>query len=348
MTRRRVALVSGLCLLIVGVGMVAQPTPSVAAGIESGWWWKGDPGQQVPVPSGVPVPAQNFPTTPPSAPEPPNATGGLMVGALPDGAFAVAAIRAPLNAVSLTLTVASNGDAGGQVAHLLACKASSPWVAVNAGRWDDKPLVACDLVNGGGSVAGIRSDDGLSWTFPVAPLVGDNLTDVVIVPAADPTAPTASAGATAPFQLVFSPPSMSSFVAGAPTGTGDESFDSSTPTFDSSADATDLAALGFGPDAFGTAAPVVAPALPATGQAPVLASAPVRATSTSDGRAKAIGVIVMLLGLAAILLANRQATPPIHSLTRMGATEATVVARTAPGGLGRFVAEREGKPPALF
>ena len=329
--------------------MIFQSTPSAAAGVESGWWWKGNPGQQVPVPAGVPVPAQNFPTTPPSAPEPPNATGGLMVGALADGAFAVAAVRAPLNAVSLTLSVASNGDAGGQVAHLLACQATSPWVAVSGGRWDDKPIVACDLVNGGGSVAGIRSDDGLTWTFPVAPLVGDNVTDIVIVPAADPTAPTASAGATPPFQLVFAPPTTTSFVAGPPTGTDDGSAsDTASPSFDTSADSSDLAALGFGPDAFGSAAPVVAPALPAAGQAPVLASTPIGATSTSDGRAKAVGVIVMLLGLAAILGATRQATPPIHSLTRMGATQAAPVARTAPGGLGRFVAEREGKPPALF
>jgi hypothetical protein len=346
MTRRRLVLAIGFTLVFVGLAIAAQPQPSQAAGVEFGWWWKGSPGEQVPVPAGVPVPAQNFPTDPPAAPEPPNATGGLMVAALPDGAFAVAAVRAPLNATSLTLDVAPNGDAGGQVAHLFACQAASPWIVASAGRWDDKPIVACDLVNGGGSVAGIRSEDGLHWTFPVAPLVGNDQTDVVIVPAADPTVP---AGAAAPFQLVFQPPTISSFVAGPTSSVADDSLaDDTSSAFDAGTGTGDFAALGFGPDAFDSSAAVAAPALPSSGQAPVLASAPRAAASDDDGASKALGVVVMLLGLAAILAANRQSTPAIHSLTRMGATTATAVAPSETGGLGRFVAEREGKPPALF
>ncbi len=345
MTRSRRALLAvGLALTLTGLGLFIGAPRGNAAGVEFGWWWKGNPGQQVPVPGGVPVPAQNFPADPPSAPEPPNAAGGLMVGALPDGAFAVAAVRAPLNATSLTLTVAPNGDAGGQVAHLLACAATSPWNPIAAGRWDDKPIVACDLVNGGGSVAGIRSEDGTTWTFPVAPLASDGAVDVVIVPAADPTVP---AGAAEPFQLVFQPPTESSFAVGPPLSTGGEFPQSSDPSTDLTTSDDVSPTIDFG--AFGgSTTPVAAPALSSNDQAPVLAAVPAAADADDDGAAKALGLLVMLLGLAAILAATRQPTPAIRSLTRMGATEAAPATTKAMGGLGRFAAEREGRPPPLF
>ena len=85
-----------------------------------------------------------------------------------DGAFAVAAVRVDQELTSLTLRVAPNGDANGMSAQLVACMAVTPWTPVAGGDWDAKPVVACDLINGGGSVAGIRAEDGSSWTFPVA------------------------------------------------------------------------------------------------------------------------------------------------------------------------------------
>lgn len=329
--------------VVLGAGLLV-PNESRAATIQTGWWWKANTGTQ-PEPPAVPVvpaPQVTLPAEPPAPPAPPNAEGGLQVAALPDGAFAVAAVRVDAKLTSLTLRVAPNGDANGMQAKLVACAAATSWEPVAGGQWAKKPVVACDVINGGGSVAGIRSDDGLTWTFPVAPIAGDDTTDVVIVPLADSEL---AAGFAAPFQIVFAIPTANDIVlAPVSDSTGeeqptDESVDSADELFSDPAAYDELTGLG-APNS--GAAPVVRPALDERDQAPIL---PAFAARERDSGSQLLGALFVLAGLAGFMWASRQPTPPIVSMVRGGRAipgEAPVL-----GGLGRFSGVRSGKPPSL-
>ena len=341
--RRRVValgLFAGALLLMLSGGPGEAQTA-----IETGWWWKGNPGSRIPLPDEVPVPATEFPTTPPSLPPPPNVGEGLMVAALPDGAVSVAAVRASFGAESLTLAVAENGNFGGQVAHLIACVAPFPWNPNAGGRWDDKPIVACDLSNGGGSVAGIPSADFSTWTFPVAPLLIDGKTDVVIVPTWGGVLPE---GLLEPFQLVFKVPTLEAFVL-SPTIPSVDDVD--TPARDTTSDDIETGVLDpseiVGDQSY---APVASAALPPASQAPRLfAPATALGDDTGDTTAQLLAVVLLLLCAGALWMTSQQAVPAPISLARVAARPRT--GPTAPptvGGLGRFERTRSGKPPSLF
>jgi hypothetical protein len=344
-TLRRLVRLLGVVAILGGASLVG-PTASHAATIESGWWWKANTGTspEVPAVPVVPAPQVTLPVAPPAPPVPPNAEGGLQVAALQDGAFAVAAVRVDAELTSITLRVAPNGDANGMNAKLVACTAVTPWTPVAGGEWDTKPVVACDLINGGGSVAGIRSQDGSSWTFPVAPLADDGKTDVVIVPLSTSDV---AAGVATPFQLVFVPPTSNDLVID--TSATPATDESATP--DDSADTTgDFGAdySSFDPTfaaGSGTSSPVVSPALGQTDQAPVL---PRYAAATKpDNGSQILGAVVVVFGLALLYGASRQTTPPIHPLVGGSVGREIPVAELQPGGLGRFVRPRSGKPPSL-
>ncbi len=335
MTHRGALRIAALLLLVVGACLIA-PTPSHAATVESGWWWKANNGSKIDAPP--PVPPTGLPVTPPAPPAPPTAEGGLQVAGLPDGAFAVAAVRVDAELTSLTLRVAPNGEANSDQAKLVACAAATPWEPVVAGQWDQKPVVACDLINGGGSVAGIRAGDGMSWTFPVAPLADDGKTDVVIVPLATSDL---AAGVAAPFQIVFVPPTAADLVI-APA-----EVEPNTEADEAPEEVTDFGSFDTG-GTFGGgetgSAPLVRPALDANEQAPVLpafSGAPVE-----DGNASQfVGAVLVLLGIGGLLWGSRQPIPAVQSLVR-GGREIPGVAPQV-GGLGRFARAREGKPPPL-
>lgn len=339
---RVVRLVAAVCV-VLGAGLLA-PGSSRAATIETGWWWKANTGSspETPAVPVVPAPPIVLPAEPPAPPAPPTAEGGLQVAALPDGAFAVAAVRVDAELTSLTLRVMPNGDANGMQAKLVACAAVTPWQPVVAGRWDAKPVVACDLINGGGSVAGIRSDDGTSWTFPVAPIAAEGKTDVVIVPLADSDL---AQGFASPFQIVFFPPTATDIVLAAVEETDDASGDAeSAPTPEDLFNDPELydEISGFGAPAGDAAAvPLVRPALGDGEQAPILPAFAGR----DDNGSQLLGGLLVLLGLGGFMWAARQPTPPIVSMVRGG----RAVPGVAPtlGGLGRFARERSGKPPSL-
>lgn len=324
------ALVVGACLLI--------PAPSAAATIEYGWWWRANSNPALNQP---PAPVVSSPVAPPAPPAPPNTEGGLQVAALPDGALSVAAVRVDEDLTSITLRVAPNGDANGANAKLAACRASTPWEPVVAGSWDTKPVVACDLVNGGGSVAGVRAEDGSTWTFPVAPLAEDGLTDVVIVPLTDSEA---VEGVAAPFQLVFEPPTASDLVVApaveqpraSPDDAATDELFADPGTYDDFTSITGAAPA---------AAPVVRPALDGNDQAPVVPSLAAAGVGESDNGSQVLGAAIVLLGIGLLFWAARQPTPPIVSLVQGG----RVVPGAPPqiGGLGRFARPRAGKPPSL-
>ncbi|MEY2399099.1 MAG: hypothetical protein QOJ00_2273 [Actinomycetota bacterium] len=331
--------------LAAGVLLVGG-APSQAADVTSGWWWKLNMGDTTAFPA--PVPNQPLPTTAPEPPTPPTSDGGLLVGATPDGALAIAAVRTSEAATSITLHVADHGDVGGAVAHLAACVATSPWTPAAGGRWDNKPIVACDLANGGGSVAGIPSADGTTWTFPVAPLARDRGTDVVIVPTEDPMVP----GFTDPFQITFVAPTARDIVfAPLQPASGSEvvSPDAGdvTDLGGLTADGSGLAlvpSLAGGGD-FGV--PVVSPALAATDQHAPLAIRPVTAVPASDGGQELAGALVVLASLALFYASSRQAIPPRRGLVDVGIVRPVAVTAEL-GGVGRFARAREGSPPALF
>lgn len=332
--------------LVIGVALIGS-APSQAAEVTSGWWWKLNVGASTAFPT--PVPNQPLPATPPAPPTPPTADGGLLVGATPDGALAIAAVRSTEAATSITLKVAANGDAAGALAHLLACATTSPWMTAAGGRWDDKPIVACDLANGGGSVAGIRSEDGASWTFPVAPLATEAGSDVVIVPIAD-----SQTGLLAPFQITFVAPTPADLVLAPKTEVpASDDFDSSDA---SASDGTAFDASPIGGGDFGlvpslvgggdTRVPLVSPALNAREQSPNLALRPTSAPLKSDGGQELAGALVVLASLALFYGTSRQALPAPHSLVDVGIVrDAPVTANL--GGVGRFARPREGTPPSL-
>ncbi|HUR78251.1 MAG TPA: hypothetical protein VMZ22_09915 [Acidimicrobiales bacterium] len=321
-------------------GLLIVPTPSHAATIEVGWWSRANMGSspQAPAVPVVPAPQVTLPAEPPAPPNPPNAEGGLQVAALPDGASAIAAVRVDQELTSLTLRVAPNGDANGMSAKLAACAAAAPWEPVLGGQWPAKPVVACDLVNGGGSVAGIRADDG-SWTFPVAPIAADGKTDVVIVPLADSEL---ADGVVAPFQIVFVPPTASDMVvapvsaepSASPVNEETEALFNDPRAYEEFTSITDDIPV---------AAPIVRPALEERDQAPVLPA--FAAAKANDTSAQLLGALLVLLGVAALLWAAHQPTPAIVSMVRGGRVAPGVAPQV--GGLGRFARAREGRPPSL-
>jgi hypothetical protein len=191
MRRGRAAL--GATLLIVAAAVALLPSGAGAATLaEAGWWWRVNDGA---LPAALPAP--------PNVPE-----GGLMVAGAPDGATAIAALHFDLaegeSAPVLTLRVAENGDQGGDGALLGACVTGSAWQPAHGGPWTNKPFAAC----ADGSVNGVRSDDGTSWTFALAPLVSDGILDITLVPGVDPTRPAGANGSV--FQLVFDAPTAAS------------------------------------------------------------------------------------------------------------------------------------------
>jgi hypothetical protein len=334
MTQRGALRGVAVLLLVVGACLIL-PAPSRAATIESGWWWRANNGQDVNLP---PAPPTGLPVAPPAPPAPPTAEGGLQVAGLPDGALAVAAVRVDEELTSLTLRVAPNGDANSEQAKLVACAAASPWEPVDAGQWDKKPIVACDTINGGGSVAGIRAADGTSWTFPIAPIVEDGKTDVVIVPlATSDLAP----GVAAPFQIVFVKPTASDFVVAPADTERSPSEETAEDTFADETSAFDSSAFGGG---LTDSAPLVRPALDADEQAPVL-PAFTNAPVDEDNASQVVGAVLVLLGIGGLLWGARQPVPAVQSLVR-GGREIPGVAPQV-GGLGRFARAREGKPPPL-
>ena len=333
---RRAARGIGLLVIVIGL-CLALPSASRAATIESGWWWRGNDN---PIVNQPPAPPVSSPVAPPGAPAPPNTEGGLQVGALPDGAFAVAAVRVDEELTSITLRVAPNGDANSENARLAACMAVTPWEPAQGGAWGAKPVVACDLINGGGSVAGVRAEDGSTWTFPVAPLAADGKTDVVIVPLVNSEV---AEGVAVPFQVVFAPPTEADLVvapaATAPTATPD---DEATEELFSDARAYEEF-TSFDTGDIPVAAPVVRPALDENDQAPLQ---PVfAAADANDNSSQFLGAALVLVGMAAFMWAARQPTPAIQSMVRGGRQIPGVAPQL--GGLGRFARVREGKPPPL-
>lgn len=347
-TRRRRAAAGGV-LLAGAALLLALPGRAEAAGLaKAGWWWRVNDG--------------SLPVTPPPPTNVPE--GGLLVAGAPDGATAIAALHFDVadNETSpvLTLTVAPNGDQGGSTAVLAACVTGSAWDPASAGGWGYKPFSACDQ----GSVNGIRSDDGASWTFALAPLLSGGIVDVTLVPGVDASRPPGANGST--FQLAFNPPTAASLATtpGSATTADFPAPDFGAPDGGYDAGAYDPSAGGgFDLPAVPTESGFT-PALPPADQgltatAPVVQdrNAPLRATTAAAvAEHKGLAALVFVLCGGALLWS---AQLPVPDPRRLGTftgpgdvrrPSAAHVDRPGPsevGGLGRFARARSGSAPRL-
>lgn len=336
----------GGALVAAAAAVALLPVTADAATLaQAGWWWRAN--------EGLPVP----PPAPPNVPD-----GGLMVAGAPDGATAIAALRFELaegeSSPTLTLEVAENGDQGGETALLAACLTGSAWQPETAGAWGSKPFPACAQ----GSVTGIRSDDGATWAFALAPLVVDGLVDITLVPGTDPALPAGASGST--FQLVFDPPTAASLttVSGGSAGdfAGFSSPDFSTPDF-SGGDVpapVDFAAPAInGSLSLPPVEPGFSPSLPESEQG-LTATAPVAQQQNAPLETAVEAAVEDHTGLAAAVLAlcggallwsAQLPTPQPRRLGGLAAAHARVdePPPPAPSGLGRFARVRSGAPPPL-
>lgn len=341
---RRVRAALG-CTLLVGAALLALAPSSAQATTltQTGWWWRvSDPL----VPATVPAP--------PTVPE-----GGLLVAGAPDGATAISALHFDVDpdqgSPVLTLTVAENGDQGGDGAVMAACLTGSVWQPESGGAWVNKPFPACDEA----SVTGVRAEDGKTWTFALAPLLSDGILDITLVPGVDPDLPAGVNGST--FQLTFVAPTTASLSTTSGSGGPPlELPDFGAPTPD--------AGGSFDPPAFGgdidlPPAGAFTPSLPQADQgltatAPVVQerNAPIAATpieTVEDHRVLAMGILAACG--AALLWSAQLPTPALRRLGGLAsaATTDTVPAASGPpppeatAGLGRFARTRSGSAPPL-
>lgn len=344
MTLRRLL---GLAALTATWALALGLVPGTGAGAveldSHGWWWRAQTGL-----NGTEVPP------PPNVPD-----DGLAVGAAPDGATALAALRYDLapgdTSPVLTLTVADNGGFGDGQATLAACPPQVRWSAAQAGRWDRRPVGDCLAA----SVQGIRSDDGATWTFPVAPLVDDGSVDIVIVPGAQ----TPDGAPTPGFQIAFDPPGPDALaVTVLPVASSSSTSSSSTTSTLPLSTATTPPASG-GSDGFipsfsaGTPVPATGPSVetfvPAegggnsAGQAYETAAAPL---DPASDRGRALGVALLAGTAVAAGLAGRQPqrAPRLLGAVTAGRATATPPPEPEMGGLGRFSRPRHGSPPPLL
>jgi hypothetical protein len=354
MGRRRLARLAAAFAAVTGLWMVAA-APAVANDSavvdDTGWWSRA---KQEATLGGALV----FPDVAP---------GQLLVEGTPEGATAIAALRATLpdGAGNPVLTLRAASGVGAETAILLACLSGSGWTGTYAGSWDAKPSPDCSQ-----SVQGIPSDDGSEWTFALAALQFGDQVDVVLTPGAVPDTED-SFGST--FRIVFDrpgpdaitvaegaapPPALPDMPSPAPTGGPASSpvappvaSGSSTPRFDppvpSPAPVSDqpvIAALP--PEEQGATA--TAPSL--RGAQP-LAAPPITRTSGADGRM--LGVLVVLCAGALLYWSTQLPVPEHRVLSRFASAAPTssVAAAASPapvlGGLGRFRRERTGPAKRL-
>ncbi|MFZ6005207.1 MAG: hypothetical protein ACOYXM_14875 [Actinomycetota bacterium] len=331
-------------LVAIGLPALAAPATSID---DAGWWWRAKQGQLGAVPAA-----------------PPNVEPGqLLVQGAPDGATALAAIRATLSQGQtnpvLTLTVAADGDQGGETAVVLACQTGSSWSGGDAQVWDSKPKPDCSV-----SVQGQRSPDGATWTFPVGALQFNNDVNVILVAGTDPALPAGANGSV--FSLTFEQPTTASIQT---TGgsTPPPTFSSGGSFSNGSGSSGTFSETGTFAPPVGTGTFAVSPVSPAlpeadqglTATAPVIqartpapAVQPIRALK-SDG-ARAFGALVLVLGAAGSWWFGQQAPPLPRKLGRFASAagsaavhESTLQPAPEVGGLGRFARTRTGPPPRL-
>ena len=343
--------------LVVLFALAAVPSPPAGAATlgGKGWWWRENPGQASVTEPGSGLPQVTLPEGRPETPKPGDVPeGGLLVERLADGASAIGAVRFNLldgesNPVLELKALTTSG-----VPSLLACQTGSAWSDAEGGRWDSKPLVACDASNGGASVAGVAGEGGV-WTFNLNTLLissGEDdpgSVDIAIVPVRDPAAPLQT-----PFRIVFDTVQGGSLKTTQGSSNFSSSFDSSA-ALDSAFSGSLESPLTFTPTDSGMS--LVDPDLPAADQGLSATAPAVRAQNPpriappappDDSQATAAAVFVIFAAVAAAYYGSQQSTPRVKGLIPLRAKKALPaqdVVRV--GGLGRFARSRVSAPIRL-
>jgi len=342
---RRLLRIPALLLLVTGGWLAVAAGPVAAEGTpvidDVGWW--GRLNQQA-------LPTGGVLYTDVTA-------GQLLVEGTPEGATAIAAIRAtlPEGTRDPVLTLKTASAAGAEAAVLLACQSGSGWTGTHAGTWESKPSPDCSK-----SVQGLPSEDGTGFTFALGPLQFGDQIDVVLTPGVLAEGQQASSA----FRIVFERPGPDVLTvsegAAPPAAPATPSFDGgsgvpgATPSFSPSTGGGTSFSVPSPPTPGQLSLQPAQAALPAdeqgaTATAPdlpgnqPLASAPVAAASSADGRA--LGVLVVLAAGALLWWSSQQQVPERQVLSRFataaaGATSVVPAAQPVLGGLGRFRRER--------
>ena len=172
MNRRRVALVALLVAVMawraIGAADAAGTTPE-----KQGWW----SATGAPVPTLVP--GVNGSTS--AAPDVPD--GGLYVAGSASSPFAVSALRyrLPAGATATTLSLTKAPDSvmvPGTKVRACPLTGDRDFDSAEGGSLTDAPVWDCE-----GAVDGVLDPAGVAFTFPIAPLVVDDVLAIAIVPA---------------------------------------------------------------------------------------------------------------------------------------------------------------------
>lgn len=325
--RRHTSLAVVLVLAAL-VGSLALGTRAGAASPDAQAWWYIARSSQLPIATPVPPTVDDE---------------GLYVAAGPNGALAVAALRARVGDVSRTEIALEITDSSGDVV-IGACRTSA-WFPVQAGNWDERPDPDCEA----GSVAGVVSEDGGEITFDVSALVEGGAIDVMLLPG------TAEGDTPVSFSASIAPPGESTItvteapppVAPPTTVAVDPAPTGAPPTSAASPPVTFSPADGVTTSPLPETAIEVPPITPTEDAAPTgqpVTPLPVSADARSEedeGRLLGIGIIV-LLAIAYVVLQGRDGHAPVP-LTVAARTDTATAA-----GIGRFTKERSGRPPPLW
>jgi hypothetical protein len=184
---RRLAIVLasvGACVVLSAIGASAQTAPSVVA---TGWW------------SRSPLA---------SAPE-----GGLAVGAAPDGATSVSAIKVDLGGGVTNAVIALDevSATGADLGAIVACAARNDWEPVEKGELTAAPRTDCSASP---SVPVTRDASTLQWSVDLTRLLEGRTGEVTIALIPSWLPQTATAGGVAAFDVQWSgPPTLTATAA---------------------------------------------------------------------------------------------------------------------------------------
>jgi hypothetical protein len=165
----RIAIVAAM-VVAAGVVVSSRGPARAVQGVESGYWWQGQP-------DGAPLPP------PPNVP-----ASGLWVSGNQAAPVAIAAIRIQLSsgeqAPALTAKINSafppvqaTSAANADQLVVMACPTSGAWKPAQAGAWSARPQYDCS-----GAVHGTVSPDGTTISFDLGGVVTGDKVDVALVP----------------------------------------------------------------------------------------------------------------------------------------------------------------------